>query len=140
MKKDFVQFLIRLSIYSVLIYGVLLIAGSTIPQKFYYQHPLYLVVFFFTVTAAFHFGMTQRAEKGGRSIVTYFMMATVLKFLIYMGVMIAYALMKPDRATAFISSFFAVYILMTVFEGSVIYSHFKSKSPLSAGNKVKKEH
>ncbi len=136
--KNFVIFLIRLSIYSVLIYAALLFVSGDLPAKFQYPHPSYLVIFFFIVTTTFHLGMLRSAAKSGTSIIRYFMMATVMKFLLYLVVMIVYGMLKPDRAAAFISNFFAVYALITVFEVSMVYSHFKSKSAEATENEIQK--
>ena len=56
------------------------------------------------------------------------MIATAIKFFLYIGVMVAYSVMFPEKSTAFISNFFVIYILLTVFEVSVLYSHFRRKS------------
>lgn len=126
-KNNFAVFLVKLFFYSFLIYAALLLIRNSIPPKFYYEHSAYLIVFFFFVTAVFHFGALRNAAKGGRSIVSYFMLATAVKFFLYLMVMIGYALLNPGKATAFISTFFLIYVLLTIFEVSVIYTHFKSK-------------
>ena len=138
MKTNFVVFLIRLLIYSVLIYAALLFVAGNLPVKFQYPHPAYLVIFFFVVTAVFHLGMLRSAAKSGTGIIRYFMMATVMKFLLYLVVMIVYGMIKPDRAAAFISNFFTVYALITVFEVSMVYSHFKSKTSEAMENEIQK--
>ncbi len=140
MKNNFILFLIKLIIYCALIYAAFAWIKNDIPEKFYYNHPLYLVVFFFVVTALFHFGALRNAAKGGRSIVSYFMLATAVKFFLFLAVMVGYALLNSGKATAFISNFFVIYVLLTVFEVSVIYGYFKSKpadkteSPLSSNS------
>lgn len=127
LKINFGIFLSRLLAYSIFIYAAIHFTSPKIPAKFQYPHSIYLVAFFFVITAVFHLGMLRNAAKSGGSIIRYFMLATALKFFLYLGIMIGYGLVKPDHAASFISNFFAVYALITVFEVSVIYSHFKSK-------------
>lgn len=132
--KNFGAFIIKLFIYSSLVYTVILYLAPRLPVKFQYPHIAYIIAFFFAVTAVFHFGMLRNSAKSGGGIIRYFMLATALKFFLYLVVMIAYGMLKPDHAASFISNFFAVYALITVFEVSVIYSHFKSKPSENPGN------
>ncbi len=134
MKNNFILFLVKLLLYCAVIYTAFLLLKNQIPEKFYYGHPHYILAFFFVVTALFHFGAVRNAAKGGRGIVSYFMIATALKFFLYLIVMIGYALLNSGKATAFISTFFVIYILMTFFEVSVIYNHFKGKTIQKTGD------
>jgi len=137
MGRSYIIFLVRLVLFSVVVYFLFSYLSGSLPPKFYYPHTLYLIAFFFITTAVFHYGALRSASKGGRSTVSYFMMATAAKFFIYLLVMGAYAVMKTAGVAAFISNFFAMYVLMTVFEVSVIYSYFKSM-PVQTGTKPEK--
>ena len=56
------------------------------------------------------------------------MMATALKLFLYLGIIIGYGLLKTGKSIAFISNFFILYVLFTVFEVVTVYFHFKNKN------------
>lgn len=132
MKNKFSSFLIRITLFTIVIYCFYLLVKGYVPQKFYFENTNYIFAFFFLVTSVFHFGLLFTFSKSNRSFVSYYMIATALKLFLYLGVIIIYALYNPANAIAFICNFFAIYILFTAFEVSVVYSHFKSKSPVPA--------
>jgi hypothetical protein len=132
MQKNLVLFTLKLLLYSIIIGLLFSFAGNLIPPKFYFAKATYLIVFFFLVTLVFHAGLLRSSNKSNnRSIVNYFMIGTTLKFLVFLAIIIGYGLLKTGNAIAFMSNFFALYILYTVFEVSVIYSQFSSKTTQS---------
>ncbi len=131
MKQKFSVFLIKVSIFTIIIYCFYLLVKGYVPQKFHFENTNYLFVFFFLITCLFHCGLLFTFSKSNRSFVSYYMIATALKLFLYLAVIILYAFYNSDNAIAFICNFFAIYILFTAFEVSVVYSHFKSKLPVS---------
>jgi len=76
----------------------------------------YLILFFFAVNLVVHY-MLQKAEKNKyRKIITNYMLATFLRFFLYLIVILAYAFLNRTDAIPFIVSFFILYLLYSVHE------------------------
>jgi hypothetical protein len=129
MKKNLVAFIFKLSAYTLIISGLYFLCKNLVLQKFYFEKTPYLIAFFYVVTLVFHAGLLNSAKKNYRSMVTYYMMATALKLFLFLGIIIGYGLLKTGKSVAFISNFFVLYVLFTVFEVTLVYFHFKSKFP-----------
>lgn len=129
MQKNLVAFIFKLSVYTLIICLIYFFIKSLIPQKFYFEKAPYIIVFFYVVTLVFHAGLLNRERKSNRSLITYYMMATALKLFLYLGIIIGYGLLKTGKSIAFISNFFMLYVLFTVFEVMVVYFHFRTKFP-----------
>ena len=128
MNQRYTAFLARLLLYAAGLTIVWLWLRSSMPPKFYYEHTWVLVVFFFATTAVFHYGLLSAAEKTNRNVVTYYMLSTSVKLVLYFLVLVGYAMARPGEAVPFVSNFFMLYVFFTVFEVSAAYKHFKSKS------------
>ena len=129
MQKNLVAFIIKLSAYAFIIWLIYFFANSFIPAKLYFHKAPYLILFYFLVTLVFHAGLLNSERKSNRSLVTYYMLATALKLFIYLGIIIGFGLLKTGKSIPFISNFLMLYILFTIFEVAVVYSHFKTKIP-----------
>lgn len=134
MRNNLTAFIFKLSAFTIIILGLYFSCKSFIPPRFYFEKAPYLVAFFFIVTLVFHAGLLNRAKKNYRSMVTYYMMATALKLFLYLGIIIGYGLLKTGKSVAFISNFFVLYVLFTVFEVTLVYFHFKSRFPSQDDN------
>lgn len=132
MHKNLVAFIFKLTAYTLLIWLIYFFSKSLIPIKFYFEKAPFIIMFFYVVTFVFHAGLLNRERKSHRSFITYYMLATALKLFLYLGIIIGYGLLKTGKAIAFISNFFILYVLFTVFEVCVVYFHFKSKYPSSS--------
>ena len=132
MQNNLPVFIFKLSAYTLIILGIYFFCKSLIPPRFYFEKAPYIIAFFYLVTLVFHAGLLNRAKKNYRSMVTYYMMATALKLFLFLGIIIGYGLLKTGKSVAFISNFFVLYVLFTVFEVMLVYFHFKSKFPAQA--------
>jgi hypothetical protein len=129
MKNSLRPFVFKLSAYTLVIFLFYFFLKEVIPAKFYFDKAPYLLLFFFVVTLVFHAGLLNKAKISYRNMVTYYMMATAVKLLLFLGIIIGYGLLKTGRSVAFISNFFVLYVLFTVFEVTVAYNQFKSRVP-----------
>lgn len=76
----------------------------------------FLVIFFITSGIIIFQLMAKAVAKRPAMFVNMFMLTTTLKLLVYMGVMITYALLNKDDAKPFIVSFFVLYLVYTIIE------------------------
>ncbi len=114
-------------VYSIIIYLLYNLVKAQIPPKFYFEKTPYLIVFFFLITLTFHFGLLRSSAKSNRSIVTYYMIATALKFFMLLAIILIYAFTHRNKSTAFISNFFMLYLMFTIFEVATVYFQFRIK-------------
>ena len=129
MRKKYQQFIIRLTILSLLA-GILayllslLFSAEIITPAIYW-----LIVLFFSVTAAVHFFLLRITLMKPVKFVGYFMLATFVKLFIFLIVMVAYAFsIKREEVLAFVLGFFTLYIIYTTVEVVSILSQTKEKT------------
>ena len=125
-KNNLQTFTLKLVAFTAVIWLLFYFGKNYIPQKFYFEKNAFLIVFFFLVTLVFHVGLLRSSKKNNRSTVTFFMMASAVKLLGYLAIIIAYGLLKTGNAISFISTFMMLYLLFTVFEVSSAYSQFQN--------------
>ena len=130
MRRSYAVFLSRLLAYAVAICLAWLLVRSSLPPKFNYEYAWGILLFFFTATAAFHYGLLSSAEKGNRNVVRYYMLSTTVKLMLYFLVIVGFAMVRPAETIPFVSTFLVFYIFFTVFEVSVAYRHFRVKAGL----------
>ena len=130
MKQSYAAFLSWLMAYAILLLLLGFAVRSSFPEKFRYEYAWGLVLFFTVTTAAFHYGLISSSEKGNRNVVRYYMLSTAVKLMLYFLIMVGYSMVRPAETIPFVSNFFVLYILFTVFEVSVSYRHFRSKTSL----------
>ena len=127
MRKKFQQFIIRLTIIS-LIAGILVVLLNRFLSPEIISPALpWLIILFYFVTAAVHFVLLRITELKPGKFVGYYMLATFLKLLIYLVVMVVYVFNVKEGVLAFILSFFILYIVYTIFEVVTILSQTKEK-------------
>jgi hypothetical protein len=89
----------------------------------------WLIVLFFSVTAAVHFFLLRITLMKPVKFVGYFMLATFVKLFIFLIVMVAYAFsIKREEVLAFVLGFFTLYIIYTTVEVVSILSQTKEKT------------
>lgn len=86
----------------------------------------WLILLFFVITALVHWVLLKITELNPRKFVGYFMLATTLKLLNYLIVIVIYVLTVKTEVLPFILAFFALYIIYTVFEVATILSQTRS--------------
>jgi len=125
MRKKYQQFIIRLTILS-LITGILvfilnrLFSSEIIPPAL-----PWLIILFYLVTAVVHYALLRISAMNPRKFVGYFMLATFAKLMVYLVVMVAYVFKVREGMLAFVLSFFMLYIIYTVFEVVTILDQTK---------------
>ncbi len=122
--KPFVNFLVRLLLYSLAIALLFYFTEPHLPAKVAFFNFWWIQVVVILATIAFHYGLTRSVKSGGQAFVRYFMGATSLKLMVFMMVMIVYGLVNRESAFGFILHFFMFYLFYTIFEVAVAYKHF----------------
>lgn len=136
MKLDYVTFIKKLFVFTVIV----ALAGTGIayllPDKYVTPTIPFLYLFFFSATMVVHYVLLQVSLKKASSFINYFMLMTFGKLIFFLSIVMLYALIRREDAAQFIVAFFILYLCFTVFE--VIQSLSLTKS-INLRNKLERE-
>ncbi|MCK9617589.1 MAG: hypothetical protein M0R21_07105 [Lentimicrobiaceae bacterium] len=116
MKSQFAVFLKRLIIFSLIVAFVAIAALYFIPDAYVSPALPWLFIFFVLFTAGVYSVLLKTTKNKFSTFFRYFMIATLGKLLLYLVIIVIYALLYRDDAVNFIISFFIAYLLFTAFE------------------------
>ncbi len=87
-----------------------------IPPHFISPALPYLLVFFTSATLISYYFIQKKLDTSPSGFVTAFMANSIIRLLLYLIVIVVYALTHKDDAVNFIVGFFILYIVFTSFE------------------------
>lgn len=125
MRGKIKRFMFRLVIFSLVMVFIAFLLDAVLPEGSLPAALPYLFVLFFSVTIAVHWVLLKITELKPAKFVSYFMLATFGKLIIYLIVILIYVFTRKEQLLAFILSFFILYIFYTVFEVVSILSQTK---------------
>lgn len=125
MKKKYQYFLLRLTILSVVILLLLTVMGRFMHWPFITPALYYIVILLYLITAIVHYILLKTITFNPKKFVGYFMLATTVKLLAYLIVLVSFVLIMKEGVLAFVLAFFILYIIFTVFEVVSILSQSK---------------
>ncbi|MBZ0243287.1 MAG: hypothetical protein K8F24_08755 [Bacteroidales bacterium] len=115
MNPDLKRFSIRLFIAAALAAIVTLLVNSFLPEWTTPAWP-YLLIFFLAANFSLYLLYVRAIEKKMSSFTNFFMLATFLKLLLYLVVIVVYLLFNREDVVPFVLTFLVYYILFTVLE------------------------
>lgn len=121
MKASFILWLLAVSSGLALLFYLLM---PMLPEKVSYSGYIYVILFFAFATFVFHLGLSKSAIAGSKHFVRYYMMATGLKLLIYIAIIMFYAMINKPGVTGFAFTFLISYFTFTTFETVYSYKEF----------------
>jgi len=127
MQLKYINFLKRLTIYTVILAILGYFLNHYLPEKFISPTLPALFVFFFSTTGIVHYILLRISIKKPNRFVNYFMLLTFGKLLFYLSIILVYALVKREDAVAFLLTFAAMYLFYTAFEITQSLSHVRVK-------------
>lgn len=116
MKTQKNNFTTRLLVFTLVLAMMAYGLGYILPQNYLSPVLFLLFPFFFSATAIMFLMLAKTIEKKPNSFINLFMIATFLKLMVYMAVLLAYTFTHKEDAVPFIMSFFILYVMFTVFE------------------------
>jgi len=125
MRKKYIQFIIRLTILSLALGLLAFILSRFLPVGVVSPAIPYLIILFHVITAIVHYILLRITTLNPRKFVSYFMLATFLKLMNYLIVVVVYVFYVKVGILSFILSFFILYIFYTVFEVVTILAQTK---------------
>ena len=122
------RFYISLLIFSIIVFAGFYLAEPHLSAKVSYPSFAWIQLVMIAATVIFQNGLARASQKNGQVFVRYFMGATSVKLMVFMMIIVIYALMNREQAFGFILHFFVLYLLYTVFEVYFAYKSFGPKS------------
>jgi hypothetical protein len=98
--------------------------SARLPHHLVYHNYIYILIFFTVLTATFHNGLSRSAKTGTKNFIRFYMTATAVKLLLYIGAIVIYAVINKPGAMAFALCFLLHYCAFTVFEVTMAYRQF----------------
>jgi hypothetical protein len=87
----------------------------------------FLVPFFFSVSLLSNLWLLSVPAGNPNKFIRIFMMATFLKFFLYIIVLVAYVMLQRDDAVRFIFSFLILFVLFLVFDVIILLQSLPKK-------------
>ena len=110
MRKKYIQFIVRLTILSLALGLLAFILSRFLPVGVVSRAVPYLIILFHVITAIVHYILLRITTLNPRKFVSYFMLATFLKLMNYLIVVVVYVFYVKVGILSFILSFFILYI------------------------------
>jgi len=120
MKKKYQHFILRLTILSLALGALVFILNWLLPSGIISPATPYLIILFYVITAIVHYVLLRITALNPRKFVGYFMLATSLKLMNYLIVVVVYVFYVKEGILSFILTFFILYIIYTIFEVATI--------------------
>lgn len=121
--NPFTRKLAFLSITLVAVYGVLIVL---LPDRFVTDVYFAFIPFFFFVTLLSRLISIRQQAKSSQAFANSFIFTTVLRFMVYVAVLLLYSFSFPADAIAFIITFFVFYFIYSLFEVFHLYHNLKN--------------
>ena len=116
MNKEFIKFIKRISLLSVITASVMFLLTYTIPYDFVTPTLPFLILLFFSAGIVVHYLLLKISYKKSARFIGLYMLVTVLKNLFYIIVLLLDVFFNHHDAVPFIAAFFILYLIYTIFE------------------------
>jgi hypothetical protein len=116
MRNTIFQFIVRLALFTIIILVLTFSLNYMMPAAWLTPMMPFLVLFFAIVTAVVYYVIKKATAKRFNRFVLLFNLSTLVKLVIYIGVLSTYIVLFPNDRIQFLAAFFVLYICFTVFE------------------------
>ncbi len=125
MKAGLNTYLLKLSIFTLIIGGVAFAIHFFLLESYFVLFPA-IVAYFFLSTLGIHVMLIRTTDKKSSAFVNTFMATTTLKLFMAMIIIVAYLLIDKEGAIPFTLTFAPFYLLYTSFEIMTLMKHLRS--------------
>ena len=124
--SPYLTFLRRLLVFSAVL-GIIA-AGFCflVPSKYITPSLPFIFIFFIGITLVSFYFLLRSSAKAFITFINYYLLITVLKLLLYIGVIFLYMFLNKADAAPFAISFLILYFLYMVFEVVYLVLYFKA--------------
>ncbi|MDY0101646.1 MAG: hypothetical protein RBS07_01830 [Lentimicrobium sp.] len=115
MNEKFNTYLKKILILTAVIAIIMIVSFLIIPERVSIALP-FLLAFFLGISIISYMILQKKAVENPRKFITGFLAHTGIRMMIYLAIIVTYALLNRDDAVNFIIGFFILYIFFTFFE------------------------
>ena len=112
----FLSYLSKISIFSICVCFVFLFSALALPKEFFSENIPYYVIIFYVMTALSYAGLFYLPKKTKMNFVHLFLITKVLKFIVYLCVLVIVFLFNIETNVKFAISYFALFLLFLIFD------------------------
>lgn len=116
------KFIRNLAIYSLAVGIITFVLWLVLPENYITPALPWIYLFFVMLTLVLFLLLSRSLEGRFSRFVNTYMIATVLKLLLMIIILVVYVILNKQDAVAFLITFFIMYILFTAFEVVSFYS------------------
>lgn len=125
MKQTFNPYLFKITLFTLILLVIsIILARISKPDIILPILPL-IPLFFYLVNIGIHYLIVRITLKKAKQFYNYFMISTFVKLILYMAIILIYALTVRQGKISFTLSFFIFYLLYSGFEVITLSSHIK---------------
>lgn len=121
------KLLINTLVFSILLEIIAVIMTVSMPGKIIMPALPFLVPFFFSISLLSNLWLLSVPAENPNKFIRIFMMATFLKFFLYIIVLVAYVMLQRDDAVRFMFSFLVLFVLFLVFDVIILLQTLPKK-------------
>jgi len=134
MKVELLNFLRRISILTIILAVISIGLYYLVPHKYItFTLPYQLVFFLAVYLFVFYIMLKSSYHKKKIKFISSFMLATTVKLLSFLAIILAYSFAVPEDAVQFIVTFFILYMIYTTFEIVSILKLMRNNTDKPAG-------
>jgi len=126
MRHELVSFVKHLSVFSGILFLVYAALALILPERFISKAFWGFIPFFYLVILLSRFLIMSLSGESAKKFSMAYVQTTVMRFLLYIVVLLLYAFNFPEDAKAFIITFFVFYFAYTIFEVTNLYNKKRS--------------
>jgi len=123
--SGYLTFLRQLLIFSVVLGILATCIAFLVPPRFITPALPFLFLFFIAVTLTGYYILLRSVKRKFIQFVNSYLLITVVKLLLFVGIIFFYLLNNRQDAAAFGISFFILYLCYTIFEVVHLVSYFR---------------
>lgn len=121
------KLLINTLVFSILLEIIAVIMSVSMSGKIITPALPFLVPFFFSISLLSNLWLLSVPAENPNKFIRIFMMATFLKFFLYIIVLVAYVMLQRDDAVRFMFSFLVLFVLFLVFDVIILLQSLPKK-------------
>ena len=110
------QFLLKISILSIIVLAIAMALFSTVLKPLHFTAYPFQVLLIALVTTIGHLWIVKAAGQNTRKFTTAYMASVTLKLMVYLTFLLIWLLVDHSQVFPFVLTFIAFYIVFTIFE------------------------
>jgi hypothetical protein len=122
------RYLSFLTVFAIVCGSGLWFIATMFPSALSLDSILPVSLYFYVLTAVFHFGLVSTSAGKPALFIRYYMAATSFKLLIHMMLLVVVALFYKSAIIPFTITFLVFYVLYTVYEVAQAYRHSRNSA------------